>query len=105
MTRHGILPAESQPLYHASIPIDVLVLQIVEQATSLPDQFQETSPRMMILGVGLEMLSEVANALAEQGNLDLRGTGIRFMGLEVADNILLLFCSQSHRYALLVLHL
>jgi len=72
LIERSILVAESQSLHDASISLNVLALQILQQTASLPDQFQQTSPRMVILGVDFEVLGEIVDALTEQGDLDLR---------------------------------
>jgi hypothetical protein len=55
----------------AAIPLEVLALQIVQQPPALADQLHEPPPGMMVFGVGLEVLGQIADPLAEDGNLDL----------------------------------
>ena len=65
----SILFADSQPLDNASIAANVFLLQVVQQSAPLADHLQEAATRMMVFAVGLEVLSEVANALTQNGNL------------------------------------
>jgi hypothetical protein len=46
-------------------------LEVVEQAASLAHQLQQPAPGMVIFHVGLEVLGELADALREDGDLDL----------------------------------
>jgi len=41
----------------------ISALQVIQQTTTLRDHFQQAAPRMIVLFVGLEMLSEVVNSL------------------------------------------
>src|SRR5690606_12790338 len=57
----------------------VLALEVVEQTTALSDELQQATSRVMVLGVRLEMLGQVVDALAEERHLDLGGAGVRFV--------------------------
>src|SRR5215471_17172645 len=69
-SRPLLLP-EPKLLDDSAVPLDVLGLEIVEQPAALPDQHHESAPRMMVLGVGLEMLRQVIDPFAEDRDLDL----------------------------------
>src|SRR4029078_5568084 len=58
------------------VALRVLLLQVVEQASALPDQLQQAAARVVILRVGLEVLGQVVDALAQDGYLHFRRAGI-----------------------------
>ena len=80
------LLADAQALDQFGIPVGVLAFQVIEQAPALADELQQAAARMMILGVGLEVFGQVADALAEQGDLNFRGAGVAVVGLVSADD-------------------
>ena len=73
------------------VALNVRTLQVIQQTPSLRDHFQQAAPRMIILLVRLEMLSQVGNSLAQKCYLHLRRTRVGLMGTEVRHNLLFLF--------------
>src|ERR1035438_4849426 len=73
-----------------------LLLEVVEQAAALADHDHEAAAAVVVLGVGLEVLGEVVDALREDRDLDLRRTGVRLVLLVVVDDDLLLFHIEGH---------
>ncbi len=61
----------------------IMRLQIIQQLAPFADQFQKPSPGIMVFLVDLKMLHEGIYPLGEQGNLDIRGTGILVMGFKL----------------------
>jgi len=51
----------------------------------LTHEFQESTPRMMILCVGFEMLGEVTDSVTQEGNLDLRRARVGSVQLVIFD--------------------
>ena len=47
---------------------------------------------MVILFVDLEMLVQIADAVGQQGNLDLRGPRVCVVQLVLVNQLILLFC-------------
>jgi len=86
-----VLPADSQFFDDRAIPVDVLLLQIIEKPTPLPYDFEQSTPGVMVLLVSAEMLGKISNPLREKGDLYFRGTGITFVGLEFINDFLLAF--------------
>src|SRR6266487_2027832 len=80
------LLADAQTADQLRVPIGVLPLQVIEQAPALPDQLEKAAARVVVLRVGLEMFGEVIDALAEEGNLHLGGSGVGRMGLIGSDD-------------------
>ena len=59
-----ISASQTEVCDHRTVPLDVVVLDIVEETTAPTDEHQQASPAVMILLVGLQMLGEVVDALA-----------------------------------------
>jgi hypothetical protein len=84
--RVGILTPPGQQLLadtefrnHGLIPLGIVFLQIVEQATPLADQHEKPAARAVVFLVRLEVLRQLPNTLAEQCNLNFRAPGIAGM--------------------------
>jgi hypothetical protein len=91
-----VLLPDSQLLNQTPIAIHALLLQIIQEAAALADELQQSTPGMVILLVGFEMLREIPDALAQQSDLDLGRTGIPLMGVEFTDDLLFLLGVQCH---------
>jgi hypothetical protein len=70
-----------------AIAVGVVRFEVVKQAAALAHQHQQTAARAMILRVGLEVLGQLANALAEDSDLHFRTTGIGVMRAKTRDNV------------------
>lgn len=73
----GSLSPQSKAGDEVSIPLDILVVEVLEQSSALANHHQQTSPTVMVLFIDLQMLGEVADALGEQRNLDLGRARVR----------------------------
>ncbi len=67
----GSLP-NSQSIDKLSISIEVQPFEVVQETPALAHEFQESTPGVMILFVGFEVLREVTDSVTQEGNLDLR---------------------------------
>ena len=67
------------------IPLGIVFLQVVEQATPLADQHEKAAARTVVFLVRLEVLRQLANALAQQRDLDFRAAGIAWMRAVLVD--------------------
>ena len=61
--------SDAESLDQARVPLDILVFEVVEEASSLSDELQEPAARVVVFGVDLEMLGQVSNALAQNRDL------------------------------------
>jgi hypothetical protein len=59
----GDLLTDAEATDQVGVPLGVLRLDVVEQPATLTDQLEQAAARMVILGVDLEMLGEIADAL------------------------------------------
>jgi len=67
------------------VALGIVFLKVVEQATPLADQHEKTAARAVVFLVRLEVLRQLANAFAEQSNLDFRAAGIARMRAVLVD--------------------
>jgi hypothetical protein len=88
------LLADSEFADHVAIAVRVVRFQVIQQAAALAYQHQQSTPGCMILLVGFEMLGKVVDPFAKNRDLDLRRSGVRFMGPEAFDQVCLFFNRQ-----------
>ena len=69
-----------------SVALDILLGKVVEKTAALTDHLVHAKTAVVILLVDLEVLGQLSDALREDGDLDLRGTGVVLVGLVVLDN-------------------
>ena len=79
-----------------TIALDVLLLQVVQQAPALTDHLQQAPVGVLILGVVLHVNGQLVDPLGQNGDLDLGRTGVGLMGtVGVNDSSLLFFAQNS----------
>lgn len=74
--RRYLLTAQTELLNYRLIPLGLVLPQVIQQPAPLADQCDQPSPRGVVLDMGLEMVGQVGNPLAEDRNLDLRRTRV-----------------------------
>lgn len=73
------------------VSLGVVFLEVIEQATPLADQHEETAPGSVILLMRLKVLRQFGNSLAQNGDLHFGTTRIsRMRAIVVDDGFLLL---------------
>ena len=82
----GLL-ADAQLTDDVPIAIGVVRLEVVKQAAALAHQHQQAATRSMILRMGLEVLGQLADALAEDSDLHFRAPGIGVMRAETRNDV------------------
>src|SRR4029453_5736658 len=92
------LLANAQRLTDRPVAVDVLALEVIEQTAALTDEHQQPTPRMMVLGVHLEVLREGGDTLGKERDLDLGGPGVARHAGELLYDLCLLNCGQTHLY-------
>src|SRR4030066_2415875 len=90
------LLAKAERFHNGFVPERLLRLQVGEQAPPLPDQFQQPTPGVEILGVGLQMIRDHVDPLGEERDLHFRRTGVRIVQPELADDVLFLLRHYAH---------
>jgi len=83
----GGLLADTHLQNHSLVPLGVVLLQIIKQAATLADHHQKTATRSVVLLVRTEVLGQLADALAEKGNLYFGAAGVGGVGLILLDDI------------------
>ena len=68
--------ADAEFLNNLFVALGIGPSEVVEQAATLADHHEEASAGGMVLLMRLEMLRQFTNTLTQDGDLDLRGTGI-----------------------------
>jgi len=71
--------------------VDIFVFQIVQEAAALSHQLDQSSTGMVVLGMDLEMTRQVTDALAQDGHLHFRRTGVGVVQPVAIDNLLFVF--------------
>src|SRR5882724_8769348 len=64
--------AQAKSLDQLLVTPGILALEIVEQAATLADHDQQAAPRVKVLIVGLQMVGQVLDALAQDRDLHFR---------------------------------
>src|SRR5208337_5431977 len=65
------LLAEAQRRDDLPVPVEAGALQVVKETAALRDEPEQAAPRVVVLQVSLEVLRKVADALRNEGDLDL----------------------------------
>src|SRR5699024_12779050 len=89
---HGSEPAirsaaQAETLDQRPVALDLGLPQVLEQATTLTDQEQQATTRVVVVLVLLEGFGEVLDALCEQGHLGLRCAGVALVRGVLADGL------------------
>jgi hypothetical protein len=88
------LPSDIQLVDNGTIPFDISVLKVVQQASSLADHLKKSSSGMVVLFVRFQVVCQMVDSLCENGNLNFRWTGVAFMQRVLDDDFL--FCFSDH---------
>jgi hypothetical protein len=75
------LSAESQRFDDGPVALNVVVFNVVEQTSPTADQHEQSAAGVVVLGVDLQMLGEILDAMGQQTDLYLRATGVAVMQL------------------------
>src|SRR5947209_5229718 len=85
--RWGLL-AEPEALDGRAVALDVLPLQVVEQAAAAADHLEQAAAAVVVLGVGLEVLGQLDDAMRQDRDLHLGRTGVALMRPVLVDDLL-----------------
>jgi hypothetical protein len=81
------LSTQAKRLYDSAVSLNVIFLDVVEQASAPPNQHEQPSAGMMVFLVNLQMLRQILNAMGKQSNLDFGAAGVGIMQLIFLDQI------------------
>src|SRR4029079_16381784 len=76
----------------------VVAAEIIQQRAALVDEPQEAAPRMAVLGMALEMLGEVLDALGQDRDLDLWRPSVALALRMLLDQRFLALRGNRHRF-------
>jgi hypothetical protein len=87
----ALLFADAELGNHGFIPLRVVLLQVVKQATPLADQHEKSAARAMVFLVRLEVVRQLTDAFAQQRDLNFGTSSIGSVrAIRVNDGLLLL---------------
>jgi hypothetical protein len=90
------LSAKTKSLDQRTVTCDVNALEVSEKAATLTDHEEQATTAVVVVLVLLEVLGEVLDALAENSNLNLRRTGVTWVGCILVDNCGLYLWVKCH---------
>ena len=91
-----LLAAQTQATNQVTVAVNVALGQVLQQALAATNQKKQATTGVVIMLVGLQVLGQLTNALREQGDLCLRGTGVGLMKTVLGQDFLLLLSGKSH---------
>ncbi len=74
--RSGLLFTDAKFLDDVFITLSIVRFKIIQQAATLADHHKKTAPGGMVLLVALEVLRQLSDTLAQNGNLYFRAARI-----------------------------
>src|SRR3954469_19788007 len=90
---------KAEALDDVAVPLDLGLLQVVQQPAALADEQQQAATAVVVVLVLLEVLGEVADAVAEQRDLHLGRTGVALGRGVLGDDLLLGLRVGTDRHA------
>src|SRR5690606_3913755 len=97
LSRLGASAPDTQSLDQILIAPVILCLDIIQEAPALAHQLEKPAPRVVVLGVGLEVFREIADPLGKYCDLDLRRTGVLARLGVLLDELLFTLWRNRHR--------
>src|SRR5690606_11000855 len=97
--RENCLLADVETFDDGLVALEIDALQVVQQPPPLPHQLQKTATRVVILGVGLEVLGQIPDAVAEQYDLHLGRARVGLVPSVASQDLLGAQCCAVHSYA------
>ena len=91
------LSSQAQLANDRAVTLDIVVLQIVEEVSSVTDHLLKSAAAVEILLVRLEVDGQVVDAGSQNSDLNFGRTGVGFVCAVVFDNNVLLFLSDHCR--------
>ena len=87
-----LLLSETKLLNDSSVSLNVNLLEVVEEVSSVTNHLKETTAAMIVLVVALEMLGEVSYSVGKDSDLNLGRTCVTLVSCVLFDNCLLFCC-------------
>lgn len=80
------LPTQAKLADQCSIPLDIVAVEVIEKPTSLPDEHEQPSTRVVILLVDLQMIRQMIDSRGEECNLHLWRSGVGLVGAVLGND-------------------
>src|SRR5262249_13033271 len=90
--------ADAELVYDGAVALRRPDPEVFEKAAALADQHQQTPPRVVVLGVLLEVVRQAVDALREERDLHFGRACIALVGAELLDQTLLSVDGKRHRW-------
>ena len=84
------LATNAETADQSAVALDISALHVIEQTATLADELHESTARVMIALVDLEVLGEMCDPVSQNRHLDFGRTRVRRVSLIVLDDLLLL---------------
>ena len=81
------LLADTQFADHITVTVGIALLQVVQKTTALAHEHQQPATRSVVLLVGLEVLRQLADTLAQNRDLYLGAPGILVVCAKLRNNV------------------
>jgi hypothetical protein len=91
----GYLASQAQFLNQCAVPLQVPLLEVVQEPSAAADELQQPAARVVVLRVRAQMLGQLVDALGEQCDLHLGRAGVLAGPAVLADDLLLRFLRES----------
>src|SRR5215210_6537200 len=89
--------AKAEVLDQLPVALEILPLEVVEEATAPTDQLEQPAARMVILAVGPKVLREAVDAPCQERDLHLGRTRVGAGTAVLAEDLLLCFLREGQR--------
>jgi hypothetical protein len=93
------LATQAQALNQRTVALDVNLLEVAKEATTLTHEEKQSTTRVVVVLVDLAVLGEVEDALREHRHLNLGGTGVALVGGVLGHDGLLNVWRERHRFS------
>ena len=80
------LSPQSKFPHNFMVTLDIDFFQIIEQTASLRDHLKQSSPRMIVFLMRFEMLCQLVDALAQQGDLNRGRPGVGIVSSKIGND-------------------
>src|SRR3954447_11948723 len=90
------LAAQAELLDEGAIALEILALQVVQEAPAAPDELEQSTTGVVVVLVRAEVLGQLVAALGQHRDLDFGRAGVRLVLAELPDMLQLLFLGEGH---------
>src|SRR5262249_34306830 len=90
------LLSDPEGIDEPAVPVNALGLEVIEKLPPLADELEQAPTRVMVLGVHLEVLGQVRDALGQKRNLDLGRAGITLVLLKFLNRVCFPAGGEAH---------